>query len=113
MPVRSASITPAERTRAKISVTLMLISSARQPLIVGRPCLAAGILTNRLGRLASHHSALASATVRPVSRAIRGSASIDAVHAAGRVVHRAEHVAGPPQVEGGQFPQRLVRAGLA
>ena len=55
----------------------MLIPSARQAVIAGRPCLAAGILMNRLGRSTSHHSARASATVRSVSWAIRGSTSMD------------------------------------
>ena len=58
-------------------MTLMLIPSARQAVIAGSPWLAAGILMNRLGRSTSHHSARASAMVRCVSWAIRGSTSID------------------------------------
>ena len=57
-------------------MTLMLIPSARQAVIADRPCRAAGMLMNRSGRSTSHHSARASATVRPVSWAIRGSTSI-------------------------------------
>ena len=53
------------------------IPAVKQGLPAISACLAAGIFTNRLGRSTSHHSARASATVRCVSWAIRGSTSID------------------------------------
>jgi hypothetical protein len=58
-------------------VTLTLIPSASTAVMAGSPACVAGILMNRLGRSTSHHSALASATVRAVSWAIRGSTSIE------------------------------------
>jgi hypothetical protein len=58
-------------------VTLTLMPAASTAVIAGSPSTVAGILMNRLGRSTSHHSALASATVRAVSCAIRGSTSMD------------------------------------
>ncbi len=78
MPVMNASMTWAYRSSPKISVTLTLIPSDRHCVIAGRPCRVAGILMNRFGRSASHHSARASAMVLPGSSvAILGSASSD------------------------------------
>ena len=45
--------------------------------MAGSPALVAGIFTNMFGRSTSHHSARASAIVRSVPCAIRGSTSID------------------------------------
>lgn len=65
------------RAREKISVTLMLIPSARHATIASRLCRAAGILMNRLGRSTSHHGARASAIVAAESCASLGSTSIE------------------------------------
>ena len=72
-------------------MTLTLMPSASVAVIAGRPASVAGILMNRFGRSTSHHSALASATVRSVSC---GEPRVDldgdpAVDAALRVVRRA------------------------
>jgi hypothetical protein len=56
-------------------VTFTLMPSASVAVIAGSPSRVAGILMNRLGRSTSQVSALASATVRAVWRAIRGSTS--------------------------------------
>ena len=58
-------------------MTFTLIPSARAAVMAGRPSRVAGILMNRLGRSTVHHSARASAMVLAVSRAIRGSTSMD------------------------------------
>ena len=65
---------------------------------------------NRLGRSTSHHSALASAIGRVgVVRQPRVDLDGDpAVHAAAAVVDRAQHVAGPPDVVGGDRAHRLL-----
>jgi hypothetical protein len=68
---------PPYRSREKISVTLTLMPSASVAVIAGRPSAVAGILMYMLGRSTSHHSCLASAIVGSVSRASRGSTSID------------------------------------
>ena len=60
-----------------MSVTFTLIPSASVAVIAGRPASVAGILMNRFGRSTSHHSALASATVRSDSWASRGSTSME------------------------------------
>ena len=77
IPARNASITCSYRSRAKISVTLTLMPSARVAVIAGMPASVAGILMNRFSRSTSHHSCLASAMVRSVSCARRGSTSIE------------------------------------
>ena len=76
-PARKASMTSSYRRRLKISVTFTLMPSASVAVIAGRPSFVAGILMNRLGRSTSHHNALASATVRAVSPARRGSTSME------------------------------------
>ena len=75
IPAKYASMTSPYRSREKISVTLMLIPSARHWVIAGSPAGVAGILMNRFGRSTSHHRARASAMVFSVSPASRGSTS--------------------------------------
>ena len=58
-------------------MTLTLMPSARHWAIAGRLALVAGILMKRLGRSTSHQSWRASAMVRSVSCASRGSTSIE------------------------------------
>jgi len=65
------------RWRLKISVTLTLIPSEIAVRIAGRPSRVAGILMKRFGRSTVAHSLRADSTVACVSRAMRGSTSID------------------------------------
>ena len=69
----------------------------------------------RFGRSTSHHSALASATVRSASWLIRGSTSIDTRPSTPslRVVDGPQHVAGPADVVGGERADRLADVGAA
>src|SRR6266545_4267234 len=94
MPARKASITSSYRCSPKVRVTLTLMPAASVAVIAGSPALVAGILMNRLGRSTSHHNAFASALVRSVSAAIRGSTSM-------------ETRPSMPRVVGGQHPDRL------
>ena len=65
------------RSRAKISVTLTLIPSLVTWVIAASPSWVAGILTNRLSRSTALRNARAVPAVAPVSRASRGSTSMD------------------------------------
>ena len=58
-------------------MTLTLMPSARAAVIAGRPSTVAGILMNRFGRSTVAQSRRAAAIVPSVSRASRGSTSID------------------------------------
>ena len=80
-------------------------------VIEGSPASVAGILIITFGRSTSHHSAWASAEVLSVSwRDPRVDLDGDpAVLAVGGVVGRAQHVAGPADVEGGEQPDRLLQ----
>ena len=65
------------RSRLKMRVTLTLIPSARVAVIAGSPSTVAGILMSTLGRSTAACRAWAWSTVAEVSRASRGSTSIE------------------------------------
>ena len=76
-PASQALTTSRYRGREKIRVTLTLRPEPRTSVMAGSPSTVAGILTIRLRRSTAAASSRAWATVPAVSRASRGSTSIE------------------------------------
>ena len=93
--------------------TLTLIPSLVTWVIAASPSCVAGILTNRLSRSTALRNARAMPEVAPVSRASRGSTSMETRPslASGLLVHGSQDVAGRADVVSGDGEDRGVHVG--